>query len=120
MPTPPTTAFTLLSHVSNLHDYGRLLSRLFFNLHDDGLLVLPLDGRFVPRVGLLIRVHKRSCFSSRTGWDHPAERDVLLSPHAQEPCIDFLTQGADAIAAVTQDLRVWEPFMLRAVYAACC
>ena len=46
MPTPPMTSFTLLSHVSNLHDYGRLLSRLVFNLHDDGLLVLPLDGRF--------------------------------------------------------------------------
>ena len=47
MPTPPTTTFTLLSHVSNFEDYGLLLSRLVFNLQDGGLLVPPLEGLLI-------------------------------------------------------------------------
>ena len=99
MPTPPTTAFTLLSHVSNFHDYGLLLSRLVFNLHDGGLLVPPLEG-------LLIHAHRRSCFSSRAGWDPHAERRSALSSRMGALRWFFLTQGTGEIVAVTQDFWV--------------
>ena len=99
MPTPPTTSFTPPSHISNFHDYGLLLSCLVFNLHDGGLLIPPLEG-------LLIRAHRRSCFSSRAGWDPHAERRSALSSRTGSLRWFFLAQGMGQIVAVTQDFRV--------------
>ena len=56
--------------------------------------------------GLFIFLTRKAAVVSLHAQDFSGFTYVLLSPHALEFYVDFLTQGVDAIAAVTQYFRV--------------